>query len=176
MIDSAHNPYSAPLALPDATRTDDTASDIRWGRWMAGAVSAETVVTVAVLAADTDGQAGMPSGVVCAVLSGIGLAAACLLAGRYFPLKSSLLLSQGLNAAVWLTMLITVYLVLPALEGQSLTLDDLEIFGMIWLGGAVASPVFVLLAWLTRNALRDRGPAAAAGTVAETGRKESKHA
>ncbi len=133
----AHNPYAAP-AIYGSPAVVGVTRPVNWLLWIFGAVVFESGLTAACLYNRIDGQT-------CAIVSGFGLTIAVILAARLYLRRMALLLAQCLNLCVWGSMLVTAWLILPILNRSGLSGNDVEIFGMIWCGGAIVVTLLALV-------------------------------
>lgn len=116
------NPYAAPIAAAPSKQADHLNTGLPWLRWIIGSAVLESLLTIGVESLDAAVETPAPTGVIIAVISACGLFTASVVAGkRYLPWNSQSLL-QLVNTTVWMTMLITVWQLVPLLRrNQSLS-------------------------------------------------------
>jgi len=134
---TGYNPYAAPAVSELPERTHGTRS-VNWFLWVTAAVVFEVGLTATCLYKGISGQK-------CAIVSGIALAIAVIVASRKYSRWNALILAQFLNLCVWGSMLLTVWLMLPSVKGSGLSSNDVEIFAKIWCGGAVVVTLLTLV-------------------------------
>lgn len=134
---TGYNPYAAPAVNELPERTRGTRS-VNWFLWVTAAVVFEFGLTATCLYKGIPGQK-------CAIASGITLAIAVIVASRKYSRWNALILVQSLNLCVWGSMLLTVWLMLPSVNGSGLSSNDVEIFAKIWCGGAVMVTLLTLV-------------------------------
>lgn len=150
MLPSTGNPYAAPSAAV-VSEVSPTTNTVRWGLWIGGAAVSMIALTATALYLEANDIGNIESGPHSAIVAGIGLILASFRIGRRHERMLAILLAESVNLTVWLTMLLTVKVLLPIFGDQKLRDSDYEIFAMIWAGGAVGTALVVLLSTLDQN-------------------------
>jgi len=136
------NPYAPPIATDPPEQMKGLNGRVAWLRWIISSVVLEFLLTVGGTLLDSFAETLAPTGVIIAVISGCALFAASVVAATKYSTWNSQSLWQLVNIAIWLTMLITVWQLLPFLiRNQSLTRHDVQIFAGIWLARSVGVAV-----------------------------------
>jgi len=135
---SDHNPYAPPRATAPVVDDTSTALPIQRGRWIAGVVVGEALLTATVVTR-LRREEYLLIGTICLHV------AAIVFSSRRGTRLATHLLAQILNLSIWSTMAVALYiLTLTILPGRSFTWRHLGNIAVIGTGGAVVSLALVL--------------------------------
>ena len=144
--DRDFNPFEAPRHHERPRRTYDPSARPTWWQWCATAAGSSAILNVVLLALGDRRPFRLPVGQLIAFACAVVLIVMAFQAGRRFRFRTAVVLMQLLNAITWLTMIATVYVVLPHTIGDDLRVRDLPIFLCIWLAGSI---VLFPIVWIS---------------------------
>ena len=139
-----HNPFEAPRFQEQPVSKIEMSESPSWLRWCSIAVVCTVFINAGLLAWGDRQLFGLPIGQSIAILCGVMLVAMAVAAGIRFRFRVAFGLLQVLNLITWVTMMITVYFVLPHTLQDELRVRDIPIF--VWIWAVAAFVVFLIVA------------------------------
>ena len=131
-----HNPFQPPGRRDVGIAVGQRSGSPSWLKWSTITVVSTLLISAALLASG-ERFLGYPLGISISVLCGGVLLLMAVIAGKRFAFKTALILTQLLNLLTWVTMLGTVYFVLPLTQGKTLRSHEFWVFAWILLGAAI---------------------------------------